>query len=648
MWENLTIESLQLTETEHRYYGDIFIYCCENADTEQVSSLKVGELLRSANLPSDVTLKILFLCGGAKSNYLSRKQFYAALKLVAAYQAGLEVHKDLIATAVDELALPRFTWPSSGDEEDIKKKPFSEKTSKKRTSGLIPESTTGSESEPESPRETEAGSTDSPTPTNSVTQERNDGALGGEANLDSVSGGWQSLLVSEEQRQLLGTEEESSERHSSDDGEGEDGESFPPEAVWTISDEQREYYAAQFSTLQSNPDGLLAGSLARKFFEKSRLPVEELRKIWQLADVTRDSALSLPEFYVAMHLAVLRRNHVPLPDVLPPSLAMLLFNQPTSQQQQQQQPAAAPPVVPPVPAPRASPTTRAAAAAAANNKEKSKEWTKFIDSPTGASSNGNGNSITSPGPKPVNFDFQKSTVERDPKILHPVPLRLTPEAAILASNANGNNGVVPLLGEDDNSLSAGLVHRPLAKKPGLPLPDDTAISTPKKEPPPPPPPRPYRTHTRSSSLDLNKLGAPPLVPPRVSPGITTTTRKLVGQKSEGEGPRLNNDEPGFVADFSQFAPKAEDNHALENNVPPTQQFTGVCGAFHIYKKPSQRRESGQDDTKDEPDDTGKKLTLQELREKNAELRQVCEELTRELAGALQERINLRAKLLLLA
>lgn len=109
----------------------------------------------------------------------------------------------------------------------------------------------------------------------------------------------------------------------------------------------------------------------------------------------------------------------------------------------------------------------------------------------------------------MNFDFQKSAVERDPKILHPVPLRLTPEAAILASNANGNNGVVPMLGDDDVSLGTGLtVHRPLAKKPGIPsLPDETVIATPKKEPPPPPPPRPYRTHTRSSSLDLNKLGS---------------------------------------------------------------------------------------------------------------------------------------------
>lgn len=156
----------------------------------------------------------------------------------------------------------------------------------------------------------------------------------------------------------------------------------------------------------------------------------------------------------------------------------------------------------------------AAAAAAAVNREKSKEWTKFVDSPTGTSgntSNGNsgGNSLTSPGPKPVNFDFQKSAVERDPKILHPVPLRLTPEAAILASSANGNGGgggAVPMLGDD---VDVGLtVHRPLAKKPGMPaLPDETVIATPKKEPPPPPPPRPYRTHTRSSSLDLNKLGS---------------------------------------------------------------------------------------------------------------------------------------------
>ena len=351
---------------------------------------------------------------------------------------------------------------------------------KSRSGSRVPESTTESESEAESPRETGC-STDSPTPTNSVTQERNEGIIGSEAILDSVSSGWQGLLVSEEQRQLLGTEEESSERHSSDDGDGE-GDGFPPEEVWIINEEQREYYAAQFALLQPDPEGLLAGPVARTFFEKSRLPVAELRRIWQLADVTRDGALSLQEFYVAMHLVVLRRNHVPLPDVLPSSLSIPLAMQKTSNV----------PVVPPA--------TVKSPSNSANNRERSKEWTKFVNSPTGTGS------LTSPGPKPVNFDFQKAAVERDPKILHPVPLRLTPEAAILASNANGGNVNGPNLGDEDLQLpSTILVQRPLAKKAPPPL-EESVIVTPKKEPPPPPPPRPYRTHARSSSLDLNKLG----------------------------------------------------------------------------------------------------------------------------------------------
>lgn len=56
-------------------------------------------------------------------------------------------------------------------------------------------------------------------------------------------------------------------------------------------------------------------------------------------------------------------------------------------------------------------------------KETNKEWTKFVDSPT--------SSVSSPGPKPVNFDFHKSAVERDPKIYHPVALRVTPDSNTL-------------------------------------------------------------------------------------------------------------------------------------------------------------------------------------------------------------------------
>jgi len=82
------------------------------------------------------------------------------------------------------------------------------------------------------------------------------------------------VSVCEEQRQLLGTEEESSDRHSSEEDVEGDGE------VWTITEEQRDYYRAQFRSLQPDPTGLIAGPAARLFFEKSRLPVQELRKIW--------------------------------------------------------------------------------------------------------------------------------------------------------------------------------------------------------------------------------------------------------------------------------------------------------------------------------------------------------------------------------
>ncbi|XP_046603051.1 ralBP1-associated Eps domain-containing protein 2 isoform X1 [Neodiprion virginianus] len=624
------MEDPQLTEEEHDLYGETFNCFRKDPDIDEVPIAKVSQLVRTTHIPRRIAKKVMEICGTTKgSSHVNRKQFYSILKLIAAYQHGLEITPDLLSSSL-KLDLPSFYWPygavlAAGKNEDVLS------------------STSESESEVESPRE-KGCSTDSPTPTNSVIQERGELAMGGETILDSTGSGWQGLLVSEEQRQLLGTEEESSERHSSDDGDGDgEGSSFPPKRVWVINKEQREYYSAQFAQLQPDPEGLVAGSVARTFFEKSKLPVAELRRIWQLADVTRDGALSLQEFYAAMHLVVLRRHHVPLPDVLPPTLAPPM-------------PASAPDPAP-VPAPLPLPVQVTAPVPVSavpkpphpsppnNTKEKSKAWTKFVDSPTGTSG-----SLASPGPKLVNFDFQKAAVERDPKILHPVPLRLTPEASVLASSGGSNNSNGSTLGDDENQASSiTLVQRPQAKKP-ISAPEETIISTPKKEPPPPPPPRPYRTHARSSSLDLNKLGkngqnflgAPPLVPPRVSPGITSP-KKLVGQKSEVENQKTDSQKKGFVADFSHFSSRSESSHNKDNS--QTQQFAGICGAFQIYRKPSPKREGVEDDGTREEGSEETRLTLQELREKNAELKLVCEELTVELAAVLQEKINLRAKLL---
>lgn len=94
------------------------------------------------------------------------------------------------------------------------------------------------------------------------------------------------------------------------------------EDVWSMNDEQIKFYYEKFCRLLSAPsDHLLAGSSVKSFFEKSRLRLADLKKIWSLADLDGDGNLTLIEFCIAMHLVVLKRNEVPLPDELPQSLS---------------------------------------------------------------------------------------------------------------------------------------------------------------------------------------------------------------------------------------------------------------------------------------------------------------------------------------
>jgi len=407
--------------------------------------------------------------------------------------------------------------------------------------------------------EADSTASDSPTPTNSV-HEKN------------WSSQWQSL-VCEEQRQLLGTEEESSDRQS--DGEVEGG-------VWEITPEQREYYKGQFCSLQPDSQCLLPGGVARSFFEKSRLPVSELRKIWQLADVTKDGALSLEEFNTAMHLVVLRRNHIPVPDTLPPCL------------------------VPSSPSRKTS------------SPHRGKQWTKFVESPT--------NSLSSPGPKPVNFDFHKAALEQDPKILHPVPLRvITP----------GVESDDPISLTETSPIRP--IQRPQAKKraapgpgaipppPVIPCGPDEPLGSSKKDPPPPPPPRPHRHHTRSSSLDLTRLGKtsgllnmPPTVPPRVSPGTVSPRKQFAGEK-------IGEPNSGF-ANFAQFSDDKKQRVSK--------------GAFQVYRKPVS-------DTCDAPsewspvNDLPLDVSIEAREAHNAVLRKQCHQLQMYLVNLQEEKLALQ-------
>lgn len=294
---------------------------------------------------------------------------------------------------------------------------------------------------------------DSPTPTNSVAERP-----------WAQNAMWQGLIC-EEQRQLLGTEEEMSDRHSSEEDNDTD-----MDAVYQITKEQKEYYIKQFRTIQPDLNGLLSGPAAKVFFEKSRIPVEELRHIWQLCDVTKDGALSLAEFAAAMHLVVLRRNNIALPPILPeclvpgsntfeiaqPEEADLLHlddDKPDSTNEatvarpavksfagpfvstrhptkksptiKSSQNCASSPTSPPNEIDKSPAKSKPLPATAAKDwiHQSSKEWTKFTESPT--------SNVSSPGPKPANFDMQRTAqaVVSDPLILHPVPLRITPVGA---------------------------------------------------------------------------------------------------------------------------------------------------------------------------------------------------------------------------
>ncbi|XP_051471844.1 ralBP1-associated Eps domain-containing protein 1 isoform X12 [Apus apus] len=101
------MEGLTLSEAEQRYYCDLFSYCDTESTKKVASNGRVLELFRAAQLPSDVVMQIMELCGATRLGYFGRSQFYIALKLVAVAQSGLPLRVESLNT-VKDLPLPRF------------------------------------------------------------------------------------------------------------------------------------------------------------------------------------------------------------------------------------------------------------------------------------------------------------------------------------------------------------------------------------------------------------------------------------------------------------------------------------------------------------------------------------------------------------
>ncbi|XP_021788763.2 ralBP1-associated Eps domain-containing protein 2 isoform X8 [Papio anubis] len=237
----------------------------------------------------------------------------------------------------------------------------------------------------------------------------------------------------------------------------QDNSSYPDEP-WRITEEQREYYVNQFRSLQPDPSSFISGSVAKNFFTKSKLSIPELSYIWELSDADCDGALTLPEFCAAFHLIVARKNGYPLPEGLPPTL------QPEYLQ-------------------------------AAFPKPK---WDCQLFDSYSESLPAN--------QQPRDLNRMEKTSVKDMADL-PIPTQDVTSDDKQALKSTINEALSkdvsedPATSKDSNSLKA----RPRSRSYS-----STSIEEAMKrgEDPPTPPPRPQKTHSRASSLDLNKVFQP--------------------------------------------------------------------------------------------------------------------------------------------
>ncbi|NXC02562.1 REPS2 protein, partial [Orthonyx spaldingii] len=319
---------LSLSETEQQRYSELFSRCCPPPEAAAGGS-SVGELFRASQLPPDTLHQITEVCGAKRVGYFGPAQFYIALKLIAAAQSGFPVR---IESIKNELPLPRFmalkndTEVRYGTPAEFHGVKFQvphatlEKNSYKRTDE-------GDKQEPKSPPMSPICSP----PASPSTYQRIPLSYGyGKAR----SGLEQQLGAPYEVRHSAHQQDGPSgnygaksaltcstpNRSLSVEREQQDSSTQYSDDPWRITEEQRDYYINQFRSLQPDLNAFISGSVAKNFFTKSKLPIPELSHIWELSDVDCDGALTLPEFCAAFHLVVARKNGYQLPETLPETL----------------------------------------------------------------------------------------------------------------------------------------------------------------------------------------------------------------------------------------------------------------------------------------------------------------------------------------
>ncbi|XP_074020391.1 ralBP1-associated Eps domain-containing protein 1 isoform X6 [Numenius arquata] len=607
------MEGLTLSEAEQRYYCDLFSYCDTESTKKVASNGRVLELFRAAQLPNDVVMQIMELCGATRLGYFGRSQFYIALKLVAVAQSGLPLRVESLNT-VKDLPLPRFVVSKNEQESrhtalyssdadnpasysgvippppgriQVKKGSVSHDAVQQRTSTDQQESTSPvvspQQSPPTSPhtwrkhnRHPSGGNNERPLAgPGPFWAPFSEAQPGSSTSSDPIWSGhsppphqenWVSFADTPPTSALLAMHPASVQDQttvrtvaSATTANEIRRQSSSYDDPWKITDEQRQYYVNQFKTIQPDLNGFIPGSAAKEFFTKSKLPILELSHIWELSDFDKDGALTLDEFCAAFHLVVARKNGYDLPEKLPESLMPKLIDLEDSTEVGEQtgevgyssSPAEAPPSKSP------------------SMPSLNQTWPELNQS------------------------------SEDTAIVHPVPIRMTPskihmqEMELKRTGSDHANPTSPLLVKPPDLPEENKMSSSVKFTAGNTVTDGYSSSdsyasdpeqigstvtrqrshsgtSPDNTAPPPPPPRPHPSHSRSSSLDMNRsfsvtpgqqqagvVAYPPAVPPRPQPSQGAGPHVHRPVDAEGliahtsTSPQQIPEQPNF-ADFSQF------------------------------------------------------------------------------------------------
>nr|XP_056708892.1 ralBP1-associated Eps domain-containing protein 1 isoform X2 [Euleptes europaea] len=467
------MEGLTLSEAEQRYYCDLFAYCDPESTKKVASNGRVLELFRAAQLPSEVVMQIMELCGATRLGYFGRSQFYIALKLIAVAQSGLPLRMESLNT-VKDLPLPRFVM--SKNEQELRHSSLysSDADNSSSYSGAIPPPPPGriqvkkgsvshdvvqqrpSTDQQESTSPVVSPQQSPPTSPHSWRKHsrhpsggNNERPLAGpgpfwapfsEAQSGSCNTGdpmwsghsppphqenWVSFADNTPTSTILpmhpaSVQDQTTVRTVASATTANEirRQSSSYDDPWKITDEQRQYYVNQFKTIQPDLNGYIPGSAAKEFFTKSKLPILELSHIWELSDFDKDGALTLDEFCAAFHLVVARKNGYDLPEKLPESLMPKLIDLEDSAVVPVSEVGDQSGEVGYASSPAEAPPSKSPSMPSLNQNwpelnQSSEQWETFSER-------------SSSSQTLTQFDSNIAPADPDTAIVHPVPIRMTP------------------------------------------------------------------------------------------------------------------------------------------------------------------------------------------------------------------------------